>query len=304
MHHYKFIKYTWLWFTISIATLLLGVGAMIYNKATIGSALVYGIDFTGGSVMEMRFAKDPGPTMEELYAAIDKADPATVEQITINDQKVYIVQSKDMTEEQLHLVSASVKESIGEFELLRFNSIGPKVGDKLKQRALLALAIASIAIVLYITYAFRKVPKKVSPWRFGISAIVALIHDVLTTIGIFALLRYEVNSFFITALLTVMGFSVHDTIVVFDRIRENLKKQGRDDTFGMISDISLNQTMGRSINTSLSTLFPLIALYIWGASAIHTFVFALIVGIIVGTYSSIFIASPMLTMWQESKRLR
>lgn len=304
MHHYKFIKYTWLWFTISIATMLLGIGAMIYNKATIGSALVYGIDFTGGSVMEMKFDKTPGPTMEELYAAINKADPGTVEQITINDQNVYIVQSKDMTEEQLHQVTASVKQGIGEFELLRFNSIGPKIGDKLKSRALMALAIASVAIVLYISYAFRKVPKKVSPWRFGISAIVALIHDVITTIGLFALLRYEVNAFFITALLTVMGFSVHDTIVVFDRIRENLKKQGRDDTFGFIADISLNQTLGRSINTTLSTLFPLIALYFWGASAIHTFVLALILGITVGTYSSIFIASPLLTMWQERRRLR
>lgn len=301
---YKFIKYTWLWFAISLATMFLGIGAMIYNRATIGSALVYGIDFTGGSVMEMKFDKTPGPTMEELYDAIDKADPGTVEQITINDQEVYIVQSKDMTEDQLHKVSASVKQAIGEFELLRFNTIGPKIGDKLKQSALMALVIASVAIVLYISYAFRKVPKKVSPWRFGISAIVALIHDVITTIGIFALLRYEVNAFFITALLTVMGFSVHDTIVVFDRIRENLKKQGRDDTFGDISDISLNQTMGRSINTSLSTLFPLVALYIWGASAIHTFVFALIIGITVGTYSSIFIASPLLTLWQERSRLR
>jgi len=304
MHHFKFIKYTWLWFTISIATLAIGVGAMIYNQVTIGSPLVYGIDFTGGSVTEMKFAKTPGPTMEELFKAIDAADPGSVSQITITDQNIYIVQSKDMTEEQLRTVSDTVKTQIGQFELLRFNSIGPKVGDKLKTSAILALVIASIAIVLYISYAFRKVPKKVSPWRFGISAVVALIHDVITTIGIFALLRYEVNTFFITALLTVMGFSVHDTIVVFDRIRENLKKQGRDDTFGDIADISLNQTMGRSINTTLSTLFPLIALYIWGASAIHTFVLALIIGMVVGTYSSIFIASPMLTMWQERRRLR
>jgi preprotein translocase SecF subunit len=115
---------------------------------------------------------------------------------------------------------------------------------------------------------------------------------------------YEVNSLFITALLTVLGFSVHDTIVVFDRIRENLQKQTRNDTFGDIADISLNQTMGRSINTSLATLFPLVALYLWGAPSLRVFIFALIVGITVGTYSSIFIASPLLTLWQERMRDR
>jgi len=209
-----------------------------------------------------------------------------------------------MSEEQLQAVQASVEAEIGSFELLRFNTIGPKIGDTLKRKALIALGIALVAIVLYIAYAFRKVPKKVSPWRFGFSAIVALAHDIIITLGVFALLGLEVNAFFITALLTIMGFSVHDTIVVFDRIRENLKKQGRDDTFGDIADISLNQTLTRSINTSLSTLFPLVALYIWGAESIKILVFALIIGIFVGTYSSIFIASPILTIWQERRRLR
>lgn len=301
---YKFIKYTWLWFLLSGLMLLAGIVAMIFNKATIGSTLVYGIDFTGGSVMEIKFDKAPEPSIDQLFSAINSAYQGIVEQITVTDQKVYDIQAKDMTEEQLRKVSDTITQKIGSFQLLKFNSIGPKIGDKLKQEALLALLIASIAIVLYISYAFRKVPKRVSPWRFGISAIIALIHDVLTTVGIFALVRFEVNTFFITALLTVMGFSVHDTIVVFDRIRENLKKQGRDDTFGTIADISLNQTLGRSINTSLSTLFPLIALFFWGAQAIHTFVFALIIGIIVGTYSSIFIASPLLTLWQEKSRIR
>src|SRR5690606_2888898 len=127
-----------------------------------------------------------------------------------------------------------------------------------------------------IAYAFRKIPKRVSPWRFGFAAIFALVHDVLITLGVFALLGLEINAFFITALLTIMGFSVHDTIVVFDRIRENLKSQTREQSFGDIADISLNQTLARSINTSVSTLFPLLALYIWGAPSIQTFVLALI----------------------------
>lgn len=302
--NYKFIKYTKVWFAISAIAILIGVGAMINNKITIGSSLVYGIDFTGGSVMEFEFEGDLKPTTDELYTAIDAAFPDSVSQITVTDQNTYIVQSKDMSEQQLQAVRSSVTETVGDFELLRFNTIGPKIGSNLKQKAIIALVIASIAIVLYIAYAFRKVPKKVSPWRFGFAAILALVHDILITLGVFALLGFEVNVFFITALLTIMGFSVHDTIVVFDRIRENLKKQGRDDTFGDIADISLNQTLSRSINTSVSTLFPLVALYIWGAEVIRIFVFALIVGIIVGTYSSIFIASPILAIWQERRRLR
>lgn len=301
---YKFIKYTKVWFTLSLIMILVGVGAMINNYMNIGSILVYGIDFTGGSVMEFQFDEGVSPSTDKLYTAIDKAYPDSVSQMTITDQNTYIVQSKDMSEAQLQAVRDSVTTDIGSYEMLRFNTIGPKVGDTLKEKALIAIVIALVAIVLYIAYAFRKVPKKVSPWRFGFAAIVALAHDIIITLGIFALLGFEVNAFFITALLTIMGFSVHDTIVVFDRIRENLKKQARDDTFGDIADISLNQTMSRSINTSLSTLFPLIALYIWGADAIRIFIFALIIGIFVGTYSSIFVASPVLTIWQERKRLR
>lgn len=304
MKQYKFIKYTKIWFLISGIAILVGVGAMVNNKINIGSSLVYGIDFTGGSVMEFEFEESLTPTTDELYSAIDEAFPDSVSQITMTDQDTYIVQSKDMSEEQLQAVRASISETIGNYELLRFNTIGPKIGDTLKRKAVIALGIALVAIVLYIAYAFRKVPKKVSPWRFGFSAIIALAHDILITLGVFALLGFEVNTYFITALLTIMGFSVHDTIVVFDRIRENLKKQSRDDTFGDIADMSLNQTLTRSINTSISTLFPLVALYIWGAEAIRIFIFALIIGIFVGTYSSIFIASPVLTIWQERKRLR
>jgi len=303
-YNFKFIKYTKVWFAISIIAILIGVVAMVNNYVQYGSALSYGIDFTGGAVMELDFTEGVIPNQEELRAAIELAYPSSVSQIAITGEGTYIVQGKDMTEEQLQKVESSVENEIGAFELLRFNTIGPKIGATLKRKALIALSITLIAIVLYIAYAFRKVPKKVSAWRFGFAAIIALAHDIIITLGIFALMGYEVNAFLITALLTIMGFSVHDTIVVFDRIRENLKKQGRDDTFGDVADISLNQTLTRSINTSVSTLFPLLALYIWGSDAIRIFIFALIIGIFVGTYSSIFIASPILTIWQERKRLR
>lgn len=300
----KFIKYTKIWFTISILVIVASIGAMINNHYKLGTSLVYGIDFTGGSVLEIHFQNNLKPDPNAIYAAFEAADPDSIEQITETGEGNHIIQSKDMTEEQLQAVSASITQKVGAFDLIQFNTIGPKIGETLKQKAILALIIALVAIVFYIAFAFRKVPKKISPWKFGFSAILGLVHNVIITVGVFALLRYEVNSFFITALLTIIGFSVHDTIVVFDRIRENLKKQGRDDTFGDITDVALNQTMARSINTSISTLLPLITLYIWGAQAIQHFVFALIVGIVVGTYSSIFIASPFLTLWQERSRIR
>jgi preprotein translocase subunit SecF len=301
---FKFIKYTKVWFIISSILILIGIGAMVSNKMRYGQFIQMGIDFTGGTLMELSFEQAGDGAVERLRAAIDGAVPNTVSQITVTDQDTYIIQGKDLSEEEYNSVRASIQDSMGAHEEIRFTTIGPKIGETLKRKAFIALGIALVAIVLYIAYAFRKVPKRVSPWRFGVCAIIALVHDVLITLGVFALLGFEVDAFFITALLTIMGFSVHDTIVVFDRIRENLKSQGRNDTFGDIADLSLNQTLSRSINTSISTLFTLVALYFLGAESLRIFIFALIIGIIVGTYSSVFIASPVLTIWQEKKRLR
>jgi len=301
---FKFIKYTKVWLSLSLVAILIGIGAMAYNKVNTGHFIQLGIDFTGGTLMELSFDTTGDDQALQLREAIDSAVPNTVSQITVTDKDTYIIHGKDLSAEEYDTINASIKQAFGNFTELRYTTIGPKIGETLKQKAFMALSIALIAIVLYIAYAFRKVPKRVSPWRFGMCAIVALVHDVLITLGIFALLGFEVDAFFITALLTIIGFSVHDTIVVFDRIRENLKSQGRDDTFGDIADLSLNQTLSRSINTSISTLFTLVALYFLGAESLRIFIFALIIGIFVGTYSSIFIASPVLTIWQERKRLR
>ncbi len=301
--HFSFIRLSWLWFSLSAAVILVGAASMVINQVRLGSPLALGIDFAGGSLMELDFEAE-SVDRQALEEAIHAAYPDSVSQITLNDQGSYMVQAKDMSQEQMLQVSESIRQKLGDFQLLRFNTIGPKIGATLRQKAIVALSIASIAIVLYIAYAFRTIPKRVSPWRFGFAAIAALLHDILITLGVFALLGYEIDALFITALLTIMGFSVHDTIVVFDRIRENLKGQTRDQTFSDIADISLRQTMARSINTSLSTLLPLLALYFWGSESIHHFVFALIVGIVVGTYSSVFIASPLLSLWQGRKELR
>ena len=302
---FKFIKYTKVWFLLSTIVILIGIGAMVNNRIQTGHFIKLGIDFTGGTLMEIRLDELKEGQSENLASAIDKAVAEnTVSQITYTDQNTYLIHGKDLTAEEYDAAVTSIKENVGDFEELRFTTIGPKIGETFRQKAFTALFVAIVAIVLYVAYAFRRVPKRVSPWRFGICAIIALVHDILITLGVFALLGFEVDAFFITALLTIMGFSVHDTIVVFDRIRENLKSQGRDDTFGDIADMSLNQTLTRSINTSVSTLFTLVALYFLGAESLKIFVFALIIGIFVGTYSSIFIASPVLTLWQERKRLR
>ena len=174
----------------------------------------------------------------------------------------------------------------------------------MKSKAVKSIIIVLLFIVFYIAYAFRKISKPVASWKYGISAIVALTHDILIITGVFAVLghfmRVEVDSLFVTALLTILGFSIHDTIVTFDRTRENLFKND-DKPFEEIVNISVNQTIVRSLNTSVTTLFVLLAIYIFGGESIKNFVLALILGVIIGTYSSIFVASPLLVIWNRKK---
>ena len=293
---FKFIKYTKLWFLMSSILILIGVAGLINNKISTGNFLNLGIDFTGGTLMEIEFPDSQTDKTTELRTLMPEA------QIIVTNENSYIIQTQNIANEKYEELKTKITNQIGKYEEIRYTSIGPKIGDTLKKKAIVALAIALIAIVIYIAYAFRYVPKRVSPWKFGVCAIAALLHDVFITLGIFAVLNYKVDAFFITALLTILGFSVHDTIVVFDRVRENLKSQGRNDSFSDIADLSLNQTLTRSLNTSLSTLFTLTALYFLGAESIRVFVFALIIGIFVGTYSSIFIATPLLSLWQNKRK--
>jgi preprotein translocase subunit SecF len=191
---------------------------------------------------------------------------------------------------------------LGNFKEENFATIGPTIGSETTRNALLGILVASILIVLYISWSFREVPKPASSWRFGICAVIALLHDALVLLGIFSLLGHffnvEVDSLFVTAVLTVIGFSVHDTIVVFDRIRENLKKQGAVD-FPAVVNSSILQTMTRSLNTSLTVILVLFALLLFGGESTRWFIAALLIGIISGTYSSIFNAAPLLVLWQE-----
>ena len=188
----------------------------------------------------------------------------------------------------------------------RFTSIGPTIGAELRQKAIWAIGAVLAAIVCYIAWAFRRVSKPVTSWQYGLTAIIALCHDVFIPIGIFTIMGHfwniEIDTLFITAILTVLGFSVHDTIVVFDRIRENLLKS--NDLFPAVINRSVNETIARSINTSLTTLIVLTMTLVFGGASIRYFVLTLIIGIIFGTYSSIFIASPLLVTWQNIRHRR
>lgn len=253
--------------------------------------LKFGIDFTGGTRMDLKFQKP-----------IDQKKLSEFGVITPSKDNVYLIKTSVNDPNQIQKIETSIKEKVGDFEELDKATVGPIIGDELKHKAILALFISWVMIILYITYSFRKIPKPASSFRFGVSAIVALIHDVLVVVGIFAILGkflgVEVDTLFVTALLTVIGFSVHDTIVVFDRIRENLPKH-MSLKFTNIADISITQTLGRSLNTSLTVVFVLLGLLLFGGETIKWFVVALLVGIISGTYSSIFNATALLCFWEE-----
>ena len=253
--------------------------------------LKFGIDFTGGSLLEYKFEKTI--TKEELqqYGTVTKTG-----------DNAFIIRTKPQDHNQLNTLKKELSDKYGKFEASREENVGPIIGAELKQKAVVGTMVACLMIILYITYSFRKVPKPASSFRFGIAAVVALMHDVLVLVGVFAIfgkfLHVEIDTLFVTALLTVIGFSVHDTIVVFDRIRENMPKH-LNVKFSDIADISIVQTLARSLNTSLTVVIVLLALVLFGGESIRWFVVALLIGIISGTYSSIFNATALLCWWEE-----
>jgi len=263
------------------------------------SGLKLGIDFTGGALIEYGFEKsiDVNSLKEEISSV-----GIEVGQISQSLSNSYIIRTKPLEQNQVDTLKSVLSKKFGKVEERRIENVGPVIGTELSQKALIALLLSSLAIVLYIAFSFRKIPRPASSFRFGIAAVVALIHDVLVVVGVFAILgkflSVEVDILFVTALLTTIGFSVHDTIVVFDRIRENLlKNMGKK--FIDVANLSVIQTLGRSLNTSLTVIFVLIALLLFGGETIRWFVVALLIGIISGTYSSIFNATALLVWWEE-----
>ena len=224
-----------------------------------------------------------------------------------SSETILFIKTRPLEGETLANFKRTISDRFGNFQELRFDSIGPAVGKELVNRAYLQIVLVVLGIVLYIAYSFRKVSEiakeaKISSWKLGFAVIITLAHNLIITVGLFVVLgRYksvDVDSLFVTALLTVFGYSVHDTIVVFDRIRESLGKY-KFKPLDKIIDFSIYSTLARSINTGSSLIFVMIALLLFGAGTIFYFVLALLVGVVVGTYSSIFIASPILYLWQK-----
>ncbi len=280
---------------------IFSVTLLIASVAAIGFwGLRLGIDFTGGSLLEVEFRTER-PAVPELKKSTNPLDLGEIRFQPIGERGLFI-RLRHITEAEHQAILLALGRVEGVLEK-RFNTVGPTIGRELAQKSLLALGLVILLIVSYIAWAFRKVSAPVASWKYGLATVVALVHDVIIPTGIFALAGhlagYEVDTLFVTALLTILGFSVHDTIVVFDRIRENLRRRGASEDFGSLVNTSIGQTFARSLNTSLTVVLALLAVYLFGGETTRVFALTLIIGIVIGTYSSIFIASPLLVTWHQ-----
>lgn len=280
-----------IWFAISAFL----VGASVF--ALIFWGLNLGIDFTGGSLLEVKFS-DVRPSIEEIQSIASDQDLGEVLIQPIGDKNI-VLRMKSASEEEHQKLFSAISEKYQDVSEERFDSIGPVIGEELQKKSLMTIVLVIIAIALYIAFAFRKVSYPIQSWKYGAITLLALFHDVIIPLGVFAVLgkflHIEIGSAFVAAILTVLGYSVNDTIVVFDRVRENLMRGGGE--FEGLVEKSVNETLGRSINTTLTTLFVLFAVFFFGGETIKIFALALIVGVAAGAYSSIFVASPLLVSW-------
>ncbi|MDQ5943629.1 MAG: Protein-export rane protein SecF [Patescibacteria group bacterium] len=283
-----------LWFTISILMIVPGVLALMLW------GLKPGIDFTGGQEMEVT-----GSLNQSEVAEIVSSTGVKDVTVTTSGSDRLLIRYSDEGVGESQEVHKRVVEVLAQNQIQEtaFNSVGPSISKDITRNAGIAIALASLAIIIYIAFAFRNTPPPVSPWSFGITAIIAVLHDALLVIGLFAILGHffgvEIDALFVTAVLTVIGFSVHDTIVVYDRIRENLRRYNKP--FEQIVNDSILETFARSLNTSITVVLVLLAFYLFGGNSIKYFVLALLVGILSGTYSSIFNASPLLVVYNNWK---
>lgn len=298
-----------IYFAISLLVMVPGIVSLLLF------GLKLSIDFTGGSRLEYQVENGKLALSEaegfkvqssELEKIV-KEKGVKVSSVQTAQDNSFIIRTKPIDQKKYNEVTNALKKKYKDIKEISFQTVGPTMGKETTLNAVKAVVFASVLIILYIAWSFRQVPKPASSWRFGVCAIVALLHDVLVVVGIFSILGHffnvEVDSLFVTALLTIIGFSVHDTIVVFDRIRENLRRMPGM-AFATVVNDSILQTIVRSLNTSLTTLLVLFTLLLFGGESTKWFMVALLVGITSGTYSSIFTASPLLVVWEEFSRRR
>lgn len=261
-----------LWFIISLVIIIPGIVSIMIN------GLNFGIDFAGGNLIRVQFQNET--SVDTIRTAVNDSgiSDALVQE---SDDNSFIIKTKVITEEQEKTLLASLTNNVGEYEIMRNEGVGPSIGSELRKAGLISLFLALALMVVYITIRFEL--------SFAIAAILALCHDVLITVGIFSILQFEVNSEFIAGVLTVVGYSINATIVIFDRIRENLKAIKKDSLENIVN-LSIKQTMARSVNTTITVLFVIISLLIFGGETIRNFNMVLLTGVVSGLYSSVFLA--------------
>ena len=304
------VKHKFIYLAISAILLIPGIIAMIYSMVTYDThtPVKVGIDYTGGTTLQ--YGVKDGITNEKLSEVRNSLEKGGIETpvlqiINVNSKEnqdlkaILSIRTKfiDENSDDLNKITSIVNNEFAQPELVQVASVGPTLGKELFKNSMIALSLALLGIVAYLTFRFQ--------FDYALAAILGLVHDTLFVVGIFSILGLfygvQIDALFVTALLTVIGFSVHDTIVVFDRVRENLKYYSKKMTFGEIMNTSINQTLARSINTSLTTLITLAALYFFGGVTTKDFVLAMILGIAIGTYSSIFFCSSLIEIWEDKK---
>ena len=266
------------------AVLVLASLAFLFTRG-----LNLGIDFTGGNVIQLEF--DNLPEVAEVRKVVSGvvAQEAMIQKF---GEKGVIIRTNEDTEESREQVISVLQKAFPDMKVSGYEKVGPVVGGELRRQAVIGVSIALVAILIYITVRFR--------FRFAVVSVVPLVHDVLIALGFFSLTQMEVSSSFIAAILTIVGYSLNNTIIILDRIRENWRDLGRDGIEKLVND-SVNQTLARTINTTLTTLFPVIALCVWGGPVLQAFSYAMLVGIIAGTYSSMFVATGALIEWYRAR---
>lgn len=308
------VKYRWLWMLCSLILLVPGIIAMIYSSVTYSNhaPMKVGIDYTGGTILQYGLEQklensDISKTRSSLqkigienpYIQILNVNNAQQENTQSNINSIISIRTKfiDKDSDVQDKITEQLTKDYNNPELVSVSSVGPTMGKELFRNSLIVLAVAILGIIIYLSFRFR--------FDYALAAILGLVHDVIFVCGMFSILglvyNVQIDGLFVTAILTVIGFSVHDTIVVFDRIRENLRYYSKKMSFGEIVDASVNQTLARSINTSLTTLITLSALYFFGGVTTRDFVLAMILGIVIGTYSSIFFCSMLIDFWNDKK---
>lgn len=314
-HLVHIVKYRWWWMLLTTILLVPGIIAMIYSSVTYANhaPLKVGIDYTGGTILQYGLEQklnnsDVTKTREKLekvgienpYIQILNVNNSQQENTKSNINSIISIRTKfiDKDSNTTEVITDQLKGEYQNPELISVSSVGPTMGKELFKNSLIAVTLAFLGIVAYLSFRFR--------FDYALAAILGVLHDVLFVVGVFSILgllyNVQIDGLFITAILTVIGFSVHDTIVVFDRIRENLRYYSKKMSFGEIVDASVNQTLTRSINTSLTTLITLLALYLWGGVTTKDFVLCMILGIAIGTYSSIFFCSMLVDFWNDKQQ--